>query len=490
MELVQDPKINKVYCLGRRDDPFAAILDAMKRKMLMSTMDTNDANINANATNTLQLLKDKIVALKASTSKDIDDNTNANANDTEVLSIETETNDENEKKRILKEMRQNVALIIHIAWPVNFQIPLRSFEEHIKGLHDLIQFSLDVEMPDPAVLMFCSSISTAMGEGNSNSNSDNNSTIIIPEKPIPNDDLKLTMDMGYARSKLVGEKLVSAARSSYNARAFTLRIGQVSGHSHHGLWNDTEMIPLIVRSALTVGALPDLGSDVLCSWLPVDQLALVIIEIGMARLNNSSNSNRKRKRESTDTDTDTDNNTRKRKIESTDSGTDNNTKDEGKDESKDEGKDEGKDEAKDEDRDESKDEPKNEPKDKQEDKQQDKNEDDTIYNISNPNTFTWQKFLTILQSQNLKFETKTLQEWLHLLQKSEQRGEEHTNPAIKLIDHYHHHQHSLNFNGRNWRMEMSRSLRDSETLRSVGEVGIVSNGVVLRYVRDWLERWT
>jgi thioester reductase-like protein len=44
-----------------------------------------------------------------------------------------------------------------------------------------------------------------------------------------------------------------------------------------GLWNYSEAIPLIIRSALTLRALPDLHQD--CSWLPVDKLASVVLEL-------------------------------------------------------------------------------------------------------------------------------------------------------------------------------------------------------------------
>ena len=38
-------------------------------------------------------------------------------------------------------------------------------------------------------------------------------------------------------------------------------------------------------------------------------------------------------------------------------------------------------------------------------------------------------------------------------------------------------------------MIMTRSLRDSATLRRVAEFGILEDGTVDRYVEDWLARW-
>ncbi len=147
---------------------------------------------------------------------------------------------------ILAQMKKEVSLIVHIAWPVNFNISLLSFEPHIAGLHNLLRFSLSVHAPQPAQVFFCSSISTAFNTPCSAS---------IPEEPI--EDLSHASSMGYAQSKLVGEHIVrNAARAG--ARSYVLRIGQVVGDAQHGLWNDKEFIPSMIRSALTLKALPNL----------------------------------------------------------------------------------------------------------------------------------------------------------------------------------------------------------------------------------------
>lgn len=56
---------------------------------------------------------------------------------------------------------------------------------------------------------------------------------------------------------LVGEHIVcNAARAG--ARSYVLRIGQSIGDTAKGAWNDKEFVPLMVRSALTLKALPTL----------------------------------------------------------------------------------------------------------------------------------------------------------------------------------------------------------------------------------------
>lgn len=97
----------------------------------------------------------------------------------------------------------------------------------------------------------------------------------MPETPIF--DLKAALPQGYARSKLVGEHIVRNAAKDAGALTRILRIGQIVGDGKSGLWNDTEAIPLIIRSALTLKVLP--GLDETESWLPVDALATTILDL-------------------------------------------------------------------------------------------------------------------------------------------------------------------------------------------------------------------
>lgn len=356
------------------------------------------------------------------------------------------TNDKGSE--ILQEMRQTAALIIHTAWPVNFHYPLRTFEEHIKGLHNLIQFSLDVQTPEPAVLMFCSSISTAMGHQDTH----------IPEKPMEH--FTSALNMGYARSKLIGERMVSLARRSVGASAYTLRIGQVSGHSELGRWNDSEAIPLMIRSALTVRALPEL--DEVCSWLPVDALARTVLEIARSKLSPGSKSISESWLdvgvESLGIDDDCDCESRSESDVQRDIATTVSNREQDGENAQVDGHD---------------------------------NEDDTVYNISNPETFTWSQLLASLRQQGFAFNPVPFRKWLELLRHSEENGEELVNPAVKLIAHY-----DAMYSGEDGRtsavhskiFRTDKAEKDSETLRS-GRLGIIEQGILGRYVADWLARW-
>ena len=108
-----------------------------------------------------------------------------------------------------------------------------------------------------------------------------NSRVVIPEAQI--EELGFASPTGYARSKLIAERMIENAVTSSGANATILRIGQIIPAKSTGsqLWNPTEMIPLMVRSASTTGALPDThGSSDQCSWIDVDTLSKAILEIG------------------------------------------------------------------------------------------------------------------------------------------------------------------------------------------------------------------
>lgn len=150
-----------------------------------------------------------------------------------------------------------------MAWPVNFMLPLSAFEKHVAGTHNLIELALSVRRPKPALFIFCSSISVA------------GACVVVPDDYIQ--DLGAAQRMGYARSKLVAELVVQNAVEQAGARVTVARIGQIVGDTVNGVWNDTEAIPLMIRSALSTNALPALAEK--CVWLPVDTVATNVVRL-------------------------------------------------------------------------------------------------------------------------------------------------------------------------------------------------------------------
>lgn len=168
-------------------------------------------------------------------------------------------------------IKSSATSIIHCAWTVNFAAPLTSFETQLAGLHNLLSFTMQTSRH--ARFLFCSSIGVAQSI---------KGPVTVAPAPIPS--LSDCSPMGYAQSKLVGERIVEAAANIHGANVTILRIGQIIPGRRRGtkLWNPTEAIPLMIKasSKSSAGALPilDVGRDS-CSWIEADTLAEAILEI-------------------------------------------------------------------------------------------------------------------------------------------------------------------------------------------------------------------
>ncbi len=193
----------------------------------------------------------------------------------------------------LDTLRSDVKLIIHCGWAVNFNIPLESFGPLLEGTANLLKFckGLERSKSHPEVrpkFVFISSISVGLGAGSrANGMSEEASRNIIasdaklavqvvPEAALM--DLESAQKTGYGRSKLCAEHIIAAAathRASIDTRI--LRIGQVVGDKNGCLWNANESIPLMLRTATTIGALPKIND--MCKWMPVDVVADAVMEL-------------------------------------------------------------------------------------------------------------------------------------------------------------------------------------------------------------------
>ncbi|KAE9973609.1 hypothetical protein BLS_003501 [Venturia inaequalis] len=232
-QIVKRPQVKKVYCFVRASDPTAA------KERVQSTL------ASKRLTTFTQEESKKIQCLPADLSK-------------ADFGLDSTT---------FKEIMNTLTVVIHAAWAVNFNLGVRSFESHhINGTHNLLNACLHTNTVHPASLYFCSSISAAAGTP---------LPATIAETYI--EDLAHAQGMGYARSKLVTEHIVKAAAGETGMCARVLRIGQIVGDTGFGLWNETEAIPLMLQSAVTIGALPALQETP--SWMPVDKVARAILEL-------------------------------------------------------------------------------------------------------------------------------------------------------------------------------------------------------------------
>ena len=231
--LVKDPTIERVYCLVRARDETAA------QRRIIESMTTRKVYHNQSLA-----ARKKIVAIPSDFSK-------------ESLGLSEER---------YREVASGLRAVIHSAWAVNFNLKLSSFEkDNIAGLRHLLGLCQRAK----ASFNFCSSVSSVVRHPDE-------------DGPVPESeaDHRWAQGMGYAQSKSVAEALCARAAEKAGIPVRVLRIGQIVADTVHGVWNATEAIPMMMQSALTIGALPKLQERPL--WLPVDVVARGVVEISMS----------------------------------------------------------------------------------------------------------------------------------------------------------------------------------------------------------------
>lgn len=166
-----------------------------------------------------------------------------------------------------QELLNNVDRVIHNQWPVNFNIPVESFEPHILGVRNLANFSNQASKQ--VHIVFISSIAT-VARWNQPSN--------VPEQAFR--EIENSMG-GYGRSKLVSSLVLGTANKASGVPVTVIRVGQVAGPSgEKGIWNRHEWLPSIVASSLYLGVLPDsLGPGDVVDWIPIEGMATTVLEV-------------------------------------------------------------------------------------------------------------------------------------------------------------------------------------------------------------------
>ncbi|GJE93538.1 acetyl-CoA synthetase-like protein [Phanerochaete sordida] len=168
---------------------------------------------------------------------------------------------------LYEEIRTSVTRIIHNAWPVNFNMSLRSFEPSVHGVRNLIDLALASPFPAPPPLAFVSSIGVFR---------DIDVSAPVLERTI---DAHVAAGSGYSESKWVSETILRAAARERGLRAVSVRVGQMTG-SRAGAWNAQEWFPSLVKSSVFLGCIPVLDKTI--SWIPLDAAATALIEMSAA----------------------------------------------------------------------------------------------------------------------------------------------------------------------------------------------------------------
>lgn len=176
------------------------------------------------------------------------------------------------------ELRDQVGLIIHNAWPVNFNLGLAAFQPQFAGLVNLFCLAAESTLDHTPRVVFISSVSAVGGLAAGLDGP-------VPEKVFTSFDTPYSN--GYARSKFLSELLCDAAARRLELDTVVIRVGQVAGAVRRpgGEWNRTEWLPSLVIGSKDMGCLPDnLGPQFTeIDWVPSDILADVLGDLALSQ---------------------------------------------------------------------------------------------------------------------------------------------------------------------------------------------------------------
>ncbi|KAF3760043.1 hypothetical protein M406DRAFT_95652 [Cryphonectria parasitica EP155] len=169
--------------------------------------------------------------------------------------------------------------VIHNAWPVNFNIPIESFEPFLAGVRYI--GDLAATAARRVAVTFISSIAVAERWDPARHGADK-----VPERRL--EDMSLPTG-GYGRSKMVGSLILedAAGKEAGDFPFAIVRVGQVAGpEAQEGMWNRQEWLPSIVASSLYLRALPGhLGHMDRVDWTPAEAIAKLVLEAaGVSRV--------------------------------------------------------------------------------------------------------------------------------------------------------------------------------------------------------------
>lgn len=143
--------------------------------------------------------------------------------------------------------------ILHAAWPMNFKQTLSSFHASFRTLRNLIQLACESHTIQPLQrrrLLFTSSISTVGNHPSAQADQ--------PISEVPSTSDESALELGYARAKLVCEKMIEKAAVTHpEIEIAYVRVGQIVG-ARSGIWNADEHFVAILCSSQRLAKFPDL----------------------------------------------------------------------------------------------------------------------------------------------------------------------------------------------------------------------------------------
>ncbi|KAG6835248.1 putative NRPS-like protein biosynthetic cluster [Arthromyces matolae] len=173
------------------------------------------------------------------------------------------------------QLSRSVNIIIHNAWKLDFNLSLSAFEPNVQGTRHLIDLLKSGPRPTDSRFLFTSSVASAQSWPRASGP--------YPEEVL--NDASYAVGGGYGEGKYVAERIL--VKSGLPTTSF--RIGQLSGGKPKGAWATTDWVPILVKSSVTIGLLPDLEG--VLSWIPMDAVATAMVDavLGNAQLPHAVN---------------------------------------------------------------------------------------------------------------------------------------------------------------------------------------------------------
>ncbi|KAI0442588.1 hypothetical protein F4803DRAFT_353224 [Xylaria telfairii] len=168
----------------------------------------------------------------------------------------------------------NVTSIVHSAWPMSLNRPIRGYEQQFKIFRNLLDLAKEIAHKLPAPMkvgfQFVSSLAVVANYPGVTGDA------AVPEQLVTADSVP---EGGYAEAKMVCEHLLHETLYRYpdSFSAMAVRVAQISGSTGAGYWSPTEYIAFLVKSSQTLGALPSLEGTL--SWYPVDRVAETLSDL-------------------------------------------------------------------------------------------------------------------------------------------------------------------------------------------------------------------
>ncbi|KAL1631005.1 putative NRPS-like protein biosynthetic cluster [Neofusicoccum ribis] len=224
---VQDPGVKRLYCAIRGQDPQGKVVESLKKRGYAEEIYSSS--------------KIRAVPYDMKDAK---------------LGLTPEAYDQ---------LLNEVTVVIHNAWKMDFNQRVEMFEaDCLSGAMNLLSFC---SAGTRKTFSFMSSVAACMGEAAKGQQ--------IQEGPVSDDPL-MALNTGYAQSKFIIEKITQHYATALSIPVKLFRVGQLCGHSRLGVWNSTEMWPIMLSTGLHhLHALPSLPSTPV-NWLPVDTCATSI----------------------------------------------------------------------------------------------------------------------------------------------------------------------------------------------------------------------